>query len=80
MTRMEIEILGTGCSKCKKMYQVVTDMVKEFGIDANVVKVEDIQTITDRGVMITPALFVNGEAMVMGRIPTKDEMKKILGV
>ncbi len=80
MTTVKIEILGTGCSKCKKLYQIVLEVVKETGLDADVIKIEDIQTITDRGVMITPALYVDGKAVAMGRVPNKDEMKTILGV
>jgi small redox-active disulfide protein 2 len=80
MTKIRIEILGTGCSKCKKLYQTVSEVIKETGFDAEVVKIEDIQTITDRGVMMTPALYVNGKAVAMGRVLNKDEIKKILGV
>lgn len=75
---MKIEILGTGCVKCKKLYQLVTDTVKELGISAEVVKVEDLQAMMDRGVMITPALFINGVAVSAGRIPGKEELKRMM--
>jgi small redox-active disulfide protein 2 len=75
---MKIEILGTGCAKCKKLYQLVTDMVKELGISAEVVKVEDLQAMMDRGVMITPALYINGKAVSAGRIPGKEELTRMM--
>ena len=71
---MMIEILGTGCSKCKKLYELVQEVVKELDCDANVIKVEDIQQIMNRGVMITPALVIDGEVKVAGRIPRRKEI------
>ncbi|WP_298668158.1 thioredoxin family protein, partial [uncultured Methanofollis sp.] len=56
----------------------VETAVKELGIAAEVVKVEEIDAITDRGVMLTPALAVDGEVVVEGRVPTVDEVKEIL--
>jgi len=72
---MTIEILGTGCSKCKKLYELVQEAVKELGCDTSVIKVEDIQQIMNRGVMITPALVIDGEVKVAGRIPRTNEIK-----
>ncbi|MGA1870087.1 MAG: thioredoxin family protein [bacterium] len=72
---MMIEILGTGCPKCKKLYELVQEAVKEVGCDANVIKVEDIKQIMNRGVMITPALVIDGEVKVAGRIPRTNEIK-----
>ncbi len=75
---MKIEILGTGCPKCKTTEKVVKKVVKEIGKDVEVVKVEDIQEIVDRGVMMTPAVVVDGEVKITGHVPTEDEIKKIL--
>ena len=75
---MKIEILGTGCTKCKKLYQLVDETVKGMGTNAEVVKVEDLQAMMDRGVMITPALYINGEAVSVGRIPGKEELKRMI--
>ena len=61
---MKIEILGTGCAKCRRMLANVQDAVKELGVPAEIVKVEDITEIMNRGVMLTPALIVDGEARV----------------
>lgn len=75
---MKIEIMGTGCPKCKKLNEEVQRAVKESGIEAEVVKVEDINEIMKRGVMLTPAVSVNGEVKSSGRIPGINEIKKWL--
>jgi len=62
-----IEILGTGCAKCKRLFDNVQAAVKDLKIAADVVKVEDIKEIVNRGVMLTPALFVNGEVAAEGQ-------------
>lgn len=75
---MRIEIMGTGCVKCKKLFKLVDGTVKEMGVDAEVVKVEDLQAMMDRGVMITPALYIDGEPVTAGRIPSKEELKELI--
>jgi small redox-active disulfide protein 2 len=75
---VKIEILGTGCSKCKRLMKNVEVAVQELGIPAEVVKVDDITTILDRGVMLTPALVVNGEIKISGRVADVKEIKQIL--
>lgn len=76
---MKIEILGTGCAKCKRQAMVVERAVEELGVDAEVVKVEDISEIMDRGVMLTPALAIDGELRASGRIVDVKELKEMLG-
>jgi len=76
---MRIEVLGSGCARCKRQAQVVERAVKELGIEAEVVKVEDIAEIIDRGVMMTPALFIDGELRSSGRIVEVEELKRMLG-
>ena len=75
---MKIEILGSGCAKCKSVEKLVRTVVEEVGINAEIVKVEDLQEIINRGIMMTPAVFINGEAKIVGRVPTADEIKKLL--
>jgi len=75
---MKIEILGTGCPKCKATEKIVRQVVDELGKDAEVVKVEDLQEIVNRGVMMTPAVIVDGEVKIVGHIPSADEIKKLL--
>ena len=75
---VKIEILGTGCPKCKTLHKSVKKAVEELGIEAQVIKVENIKEIMDRGVMMTPALYVDGETKAVGRVPSTEEIKKIL--
>ncbi|OPY39584.1 MAG: hypothetical protein A4E41_01672 [Methanoregulaceae archaeon PtaU1.Bin066] len=75
---VKIEVLGTGCMKCKRLFKNVEIAIKELGIDAEVVKVDDISEIIDRGVMLTPALAVDGEMKISGRVADVKELKEIL--
>jgi len=77
-TMTKIEVLGTGCAKCHRLYANAEQAVKDLKITAEVVKVEDIDAIVDRGVMMTPALFINGEVRAEGRVPDVNEIKKML--
>lgn len=75
---MKLEILGTGCTKCKRLYDNVTEAVKKAGVQAEIVKVEELNEIVTRGVLMTPSLFVDGEEVVAGRVPTVNELIEIL--
>ncbi len=75
---MEIKILGTGCPKCKALEKVTREVVSETGIDADVLKVEDIMDIMGYGVMTTPALVIDEKVVIKGRIPSAKEIKQIL--
>jgi len=75
---MEIKILGTGCPKCKTLEKLTREVVEQNGIDATVIKVEDIYQIMKYGVMTTPALVVNEKVEIKGRIPSADEIKQVL--
>lgn len=77
---MEIRVLGTGCAKCKATYQLVEKVVNELGLDAKLVKVEDIVEILNSGVMSTPAVVVDGVVKLKGHVPTENEVRKMLGV
>jgi small redox-active disulfide protein 2 len=74
----KIEILGTGCAKCKRLFANAEQAVKDLKIAVEVVKVEDLDEIVNRGVMLTPALFINGELAAEGRVPCVDEIKTML--
>jgi len=76
---MKIEVLGSGCARCKRQAQVAERVVKELGIEAEIVKVENISEIIDRGVMMTPALFIDGKLRSSGRIVEVEELKRMLG-
>ena len=75
---MKIEILGMGCPKCRMLYENAKKAVEQAGIQAEVVKVEDMEKITGYGVMMTPALVVNGEVKTTGKIPSAEDIKKWL--
>ena len=75
---MEIKILGTGCPKCKTLEKLTRDVVTKNGIDATITKVEDIAEIMKYHIMATPALVVNEKVEIKGRIPSADEIKKVL--
>ncbi len=73
---MKIEILGTGCPKCKKLTELTEETVNELAVSAEITKVTDINKIIKYGVIVTPALVINGEVKVAGKIPGKEEIKK----
>lgn len=74
----KIEVLGTGCAKCGRLLANAEQAVNELKISAEVIKVDDIDAIVDRGVMMTPALFINGKVRAEGRIPDVNEIKKMV--
>lgn len=73
-----IKILGTGCPKCKTMTAIVQDVVSENNIDAKIEKIEDIVEIMKFNVMTTPTLVVDDKITIKGRVPSKDEVLKLL--
>lgn len=75
---MTIQILGTGCAKCKTLLTNTQAAVQALELSADVEKVEDIQQIIRFGVMTTPALVVDGTVKVAGRVPSVDEIKELL--
>lgn len=75
---MIIKILGTGCPNCRKLEANTKKAVKALGIEATIEKVEDLQDIMAYGVMSTPALVVDEQVKIMGRVPSPDEIKKHL--
>jgi small redox-active disulfide protein 2 len=76
--KMIIKILGSGCSNCKKLEANAREAVKELGIDAVIEKVENFQDIMEYGVMKTPALVVDEQVKIMGRVATVEDIKKYL--
>jgi len=75
---IKIEVLGTGCAKCKRLFANVEQAVNELKITAEVAKVEDLDAIVESGVMLTPALLINGEVVAEGRVPDVNEIKSML--
>jgi len=75
----KLQILGTGCPKCKKLAENVALAAKALGIEYEIVKITQINDIMKYGVMMTPALAVDGEVKLVGRAPSPDELKNLLG-
>lgn len=75
---MEIKVLGTGCAKCNKLEELVKEVIKEAGINAQITKVSDISEIAKAGVMLTPALIINNKVKVSGKLPAKAELTKMV--
>jgi small redox-active disulfide protein 2 len=74
----KVQILGTGCPKCKKLFEAAQQVIKDNSIEAEVTKVEDINEIMKFGIMMTPALAVDGEVKVVGRVPKIEEIKAMI--
>ena len=75
---MLIQVLGTGCKRCKALHEIVTKAVEETCVDAQVEKVEDIQKIMAFEILMTPALAINGEVKAAGRVPNVEEIKRMI--
>ncbi|KPL06693.1 hypothetical protein AMJ71_09570 [candidate division TA06 bacterium SM1_40] len=73
-----LQILGTGCHKCEKLAELVESTANEMGIEYTLEKVTDIQKIMDFGVMITPALVVDGDVKIAGKVPSIKEIEDLL--
>lgn len=74
----KLQILGTGCPKCRKLAENAQVAVREAGIECEIVKVTDLTEIMKFGVMLTPALAVDGQVKIAGKVPAPDEIKKML--
>jgi small redox-active disulfide protein 2 len=75
----KLQILGTGCPKCRTLAEQTEKVAREMGIAYEMEKVTDIREIMKFGVMTTPALAVDGVVKVAGKVPSSDEIKKLLG-
>lgn len=75
---MELKVLGTGCAKCKSLEKAVREVVEQNNLVATVTKVEDIVEIMKYNVMTTPALIMDGQVIVKGRVPSNNELKELL--
>ncbi len=75
----KLQILGTGCPKCKKLAELTEQAARELGVEYEIEKITDINEIMNFGVMITPGLAVNNEVKLTGKVPSVEELKGILG-
>ncbi len=75
---MKLQILGTGCPKCTKLAENAKIAIEAMGLDCDIEKVTDINEIMSFGVMLTPALAVDGQVKVVGKVPSPDEIQQLL--
>jgi small redox-active disulfide protein 2 len=75
---MKIQVLGTGCPKCNKTYENVRKAVTEAGVAAEIEKVEDLKSIMEFNVMMTPAVAIDGEVKVSGKVPSVEEIRELI--
>ena len=75
---MEIKVVGTGCSSCKKLEESVRAVVAENNIEAEITKISDIMEIAKSGILITPGLIIDGKIKLSGKLPEKSEVEKII--
>ena len=75
---MQLLVIGPGCAKCKTLAQFTEQAVKELGLTAEINKVTDLKQIMALGVMMTPALAVDGEVRVVGKVASVEEIKELI--
>jgi small redox-active disulfide protein 2 len=75
---MKIQILGTGCPKCNQLYQNAQAAAAEAGVEAVIEKVTNLNDIMAFGVMVTPALVIDGQVKSSGKVPSADDIKKMI--
>ncbi|CAA6677350.1 MULTISPECIES: thioredoxin family protein [unclassified Lentimonas] len=73
-----IQILGTGCAKCNKLAEATKQAADALGLDYEIEKITEMMRFADFGVMITPAMVVDGEVKVAGKVPTQEALKSML--
>jgi small redox-active disulfide protein 2 len=72
---MKIEVLGSGCAKCRKTEEIISEIIKRLGIEAEVIHITDISEIVERGIMMTPAVMIDGKTMIEGKIPSEAQIR-----
>jgi small redox-active disulfide protein 2 len=75
---MKIQVLGTGCQKCDKLAENAKQAAAELGLDCELEKVTDLNRIMEFGVMLTPALAIDGQVKFSGKVPSVEDLKKLL--
>ncbi len=75
---MKIQVLGSGCPTCKKMFDLTKEAVKAIGLDTEVEYVTDIQKIVAIGVMVSPVLAIDGKPVITGLVPDQSKIEKII--
>ena len=76
---MKIEIFGIGCESCRRLEENAKMAVRELGLEAEIIKVEDFEVLIRRGITATPGLSIDGEIVALGRVPSVEEIKELIG-
>jgi small redox-active disulfide protein 2 len=77
---MKIEVFGTGCGKCKATKKNIEKVLEENDFAADLVEVDEMDEIVERGIMMTPAVAIDGDVKISGRVPTQEEIEQLLGI
>ncbi len=72
---MDIKVLGPGCAKCEQVEKLIKETIKELGVDAKVEKISDLMEIAQYGIIITPAVVIDNDVKVTGKVPSKEQIK-----
>jgi len=75
---MKIEVFGSGCPNCIRAYENIKKAAEELNVSPEVVKVEDMDEIISKGIMMTPAIAVEGEIKMSGKVPTVQQAKELM--
>jgi len=75
---MQLTVIGPGCAKCKTLAQFTEQAARELGVPYELIKVSDLKQIMALGVMLTPALAINGTVKITGKVPSVAELKTLL--
>lgn len=76
----EVLVLGPGCAKCKRTYEIVERVIADNNLDVRLSKIEDIAEMMNYNIMMTPAVVVDGKVRIKGHVPSADEVKRVLGL
>jgi small redox-active disulfide protein 2 len=75
-----IEILGPGCGRCQETHRIVAEVVKSAGLECNIQKITSIDHMTAMGVIRTPAVAFDGQVVLSGHVPTREEVRQLLDI
>ena len=76
---MRIEIFGPGCPRCRKTEELIAETIKKIGVEAEIVHVTDLNEMIERGIMMTPAVMIDGVKKIEGKIPTEAQIRQWFG-
>ena len=75
---MQIQVLGSGCTNCRRLFEITKEIVKELNLEVSVDYITDVSKIIEMGIMQSPVLAVNGKPVMIGFIPNKEKIKDLI--